>query len=293
MKEYSTIEELKNDFITGDFQLIEGVRIDGHEYTPKTCNTTPFVDMVSSNSKGVIVYESVDAGWLMFLWGADGNTIVPYDVRPTTMPLNEADLSKLEDRIIPDKAEVHFLNLPISGSVIGKVDTGAEMCSLHAEQVQINRGERRVSFICPQLSRSRLTVPLEDQQAIKTSGGNTTYRAVIKAAIKIKGKILKDIQINLNDRSEMDHPMLIGQNALQDGKFLVDPNIIKDAHELLSDDFLVELQKDEVVRPEAQISDETAQKLYEALTEVGDVEIGNLMKLLRTQVLKNIKDVTY
>lgn len=291
MKQFPTLQDLKTDFVNGDFELSDEVQIDHNIYRPSTSTKHPFINMVSAGHKGVVVYESDDAGWLMFLWGTHKNSLIPYDVRSTTKPIVEAQ--DIEDRIIPDRVEVHFLNLPISGSVIAKVDTGAEMCSLHAEKVQINRSERTVSFVSPQLSRSTLTVPLIDQQAIKTSGGQTTYRAVIKAHIKIKGKVLKDITINLNDRSEMDDPMLVGQNALQDGKFLIDPNIIKDAHELLSNEFLMELQKDVVELPKQSLSPETAQKIYEAMSEVGDISINNLMKVLRTQILKNLDDVSY
>jgi len=291
MKQFPTLQDLKTDFVNGNFELIEEIQIDGNVYRPNTSTKHPFINMVSAGHKGVVVYESDSAGWLMFLWGTHKNSLIPYDVRRTTKPIVEAE--DIQDRIIPDKVEVHFLNLPISGSVIGKVDTGAEMCSLHAERVQLNRGEKTVSFVSPQLSRNTLTVPIVDQQAIKTSGGQTTYRAVIKATIKIKGKVLKDIEINLNDRSEMDDPMLVGQNALQDGNFLIDPNIIKEASELLSEEFLTELQKDIVSLPETTIDPETAQKIYEAMNEVGDISIDQLMTLLRTQVLKNLDEVSY
>jgi hypothetical protein len=291
MNQYTTLQDLKADFISGDFELTEEVQIDGKIYRPRTSTSHPFVNMLSSGHKGAIVYESESAGWLLFLWGTHKNSMIPYDVRTTTLPIMEKEA--IEDRIIPDKVEVHFLNLPISGSVVAKVDTGAEMCSLHAEQVQINRGERTVSFVCPHLSRSKLTVPLVDQQTIKTSGGDTTYRAVIQPSLKIKGKILKDIQVNLNDRGEMDEPMLVGQNALQDGNFLIDPNIIKEASELLTEEFLKELQKDIVVPPTQKLNEETAQKIYEAMTEVGDISVADLMTLLRTQVLKHLDEISY
>ena len=293
MKEYKTISDLKNDFVNGEYRLNEQVQVGDNVYKPRTSSTTPFVDVVSAGHKGVVVYESDNAGWLLFLWGEHKNKIIPYDVRQTTRPQPITEADSIEDRIIPDKVEVHFLNLPIAGSVVGKVDTGAEMCSLHAEQVQINREQRTVTFVCPQLAHSRLTVPMVDQQAIKTSGGDTTYRAVIKASLKIKGKVLKDIEINLNDRSEMEHPMLVGQNALEVGKFLIDPNIIKDAEELLSDDFLAELKKDTVLPPVETIDPEAAQKIYEAMNEIGDISISDLMKVLRTQTLKNLNDISY
>lgn len=133
---------------------------------------------------------------------------------------------------------------------------------------------------------------LADQQAVKTSGGDTTYRAVVSMTLKVKGKVLKDVQVNLNDRSDMQDPMLLGQNALQPGKFLIDPNIIKEAEDLLTPEFLAALQGDTVV-PSTTLTEEAAQELYEALTQVGDISIGDMMKMLRTQVLKNIDDITY
>ncbi len=287
---YATIRDLKTDFVSGDFELTEEIQIDGKVYSTCTSTKHQFDNMVSAGHKGLVIYESESAGWLMFLWGTHKNSLIPYDVRTTTHPLTEKE--EIEDRIIADKIEVHFLNLPVANSLIAKVDTGAEMCSLHAENVQINRGEGTVSFVAPQLSKNTMTMNLADQQAVKTSGGETKYRAVIKATLKIKGKVLKDILINLNDRSEMRDPMLLGQNALQPGKFLIDPNIIKEAAELLTTEFLTTLQHD-VVAPQATLTPETTEKLYEALEEVGDISIGDLVKLLRSQALKNIDDISY
>ncbi len=292
MKEFATITALKAAFVSGEFVPSEPVKVGEVTYdTSYTSNHQRFSDLVSENEKGVVVYEGPRGeGWLMFLWGAHKNNVIPYDVRTTTRPIFEA--VDIQDRIIPDKVEVHFLNLPVGGSLVAKVDTGAEMCSLHAEQISINRDDRTVSFVAPSLSRSKITTQLTDQESVKTSGGETTYRPVITATIKIKGKVLKDIQINLNDRSEMQDPMLVGQNALQPGKFLIDPNIMKEASELLTAEFLAALQKDIVVPP-TTLTDEAAQKLYEALDKVGDISVGNLIKLLRKEALEKINDVTY
>ena len=259
--------------------------------TGHTSTHQRFSDLVLENNKVVIVYSGPkENNWLMFLWGAHGNAVIPYDVRTTTQPITEAE--DLESRIIADKVEVHFLNMPVSSSLVAKVDTGAEMCSLNAKDVQIDRQQGKVSFTAPQLSNKRITMSLADQQAVKTSGGDTTYRAVVSMTLKVKGKVLKDVQVNLNDRSDMQDPMLLGQNALQPGKFLIDPNIIKEAEDLLTPEFLAALQGDTVV-PSTTLTEEAAQELYEALTQVGDISIGDMMKMLRTQVLKNIDDITY
>ncbi len=292
MKEFATITALKAAFVSGDFLLDDEVKVNEIVYTRggDSCAASPYT-MIHENAKSAMVYSGPKGNnWLMFLWGAHKNSVIPYDVRTTTRPVFEA--TDIQDRIIPDKVEVHFLNLPVGGSLVAKVDTGAEMCSLHAEQISIDRDARTVSFVAPALSNSKITAQLTDQESVKTSGGETTYRPVITATIKIKGKVLKDIQINLNDRSEMSDPMLVGQNALQPGKFLIDPNIIKEASELLTAEFIATLQKDIVVPP-TTLTDEAAQKLYEALDEVGDISIGSLIKLLRKEALEKINDVTY
>lgn len=293
MKEYETITALKAEFVSGDFQLDEEVSVGGIVYENLQHATEETMqNMICENAKGVVVYSgSKENNWLMFLWGAHKNAVIPYDVRTTTQQ-QITEKEDLESRIIADKIEVHFLNMPVSSSLVAKVDTGAEMCSLNAQNIQVDRQNKTVSFVAPQLSNNTIKMNLADQQAVKTSGGDTTYRAVISATLKINGKVLKDIQINLNDRSDMQDPMLIGQNALQPGNFLIDPNIIKEADQLLTKEFLNILRGDLVV-PSTTLTEETAQQLYEALTQVGDISIGDMMKLLRTQVLKNIDDISY
>lgn len=292
MKEYTTTHALKAAFVAGDFQLEQKVSVGGVIYENlQVASRDTMLNILNENNKGVVVYSGPkENNWLMFLWGAHGNSVIPYDVRTTTQPITEKE--DLDSRIIADKIEVQFLNMPVSSALVAKVDTGAEMCSLNAKDVQINREQRTVSFVAPQLSNNKITMSLADQQAVKTSGGDTTYRAVIKVTLKIKGKVLKDMLINLNDRSEMEDPMLLGQNALQAGNFLIDPNIIKEAEELLTPEFLSGLQRD-TVTPATTLTEETAQKLYEVLEQVGDISVGDMMKLLRTQVLKNLDDITY
>ena len=66
---------------------------------------------------------------------------------------------------------------------------------------------------------------MQDKQAIKTADHGVEYRPVVKFNIKINGLVLNDIMVNLNDRSNMDYPLLIGKNILHHGKFLIDPQM--------------------------------------------------------------------
>jgi len=45
---------------------------------------------------------------------------------------------------------------------------------------------------------------------------------------EINGKRIQDVLFNLNDRNNMDHQLLVGQNILEKGKFLIDPTIQED-----------------------------------------------------------------
>ena len=163
-------------------------------------------------------------------WAATGRLrFVPYDARTMTQArasgrnITEEDMSKYEmpDNIIGSTVEVKITNLPGSGMIKGKVDTGATICSLHAEKWSIDNDV--VKFVCPELSQNVISAPLVDQQAVKSSDGGTEYRPVITLNIKINGKLLNDIQFNLNNRGQMEFPILIGQNALEKGRFLINP----------------------------------------------------------------------
>ena len=63
--------------------------------------------------------------------------------------------------------------------------------------------------------------PILKEKVIKQSTGKT-IRPVIKAKILLKGKEISGL-FTLADRSNMKYQILIGQNILKKGKFLVDP----------------------------------------------------------------------
>jgi hypothetical protein len=112
--------------------------------------------------------------------------------------------------------------------IVGKVDTGATYCSLHAEELRIRpdplstENADLVSFI---FNDRRYTVPVVDYQAIASADGGVNQRPVITFNVKIKDELHEDIMFNLNDRSNMEDPLLIGMNLLKKGKFLIDPKM--------------------------------------------------------------------
>lgn len=311
MKKYNTVDDIKQEFLDGNYDVGQKEFKVGDVDFQFLGESTAYsmLDILTTNKKSMIVYnvkhnpenekkqeKAKMSDWIIFLWGMDDKLrLVPYDVRNiskarASVPIKEAEA--IEDRIIADKVNVQCIDLPVANDIVAKVDTGAEVTSLHAIDIQINRSTEgnTVSFNAPDLSNNRFTLPLVDQQPVKVSNGETTNRPVIKLNLKVKNKVLKDVLVNLNDRSSMDDAMLLGQNALEAGNFLVDPNLIKDSI-AFSPEFLAELQQEQV--PSSRIDKEAAEKLYQALEEAGDVTLTDLLKLLRTQIMDNFDDIKY
>ena len=109
-----------------------------------------------------------------------------------------------------------------------KVDTGANLATLHARNLRIRKkeGVKFIYFDIPPLpgkKKNRVRKgELLGYRRIKSSDGVIEKRPYIKTTMKLDG-ILKKIEITLTDRTTMDFHMLIGRKAL--GKrWLVDPS---------------------------------------------------------------------
>ena len=109
-------------------------------------------------------------------------------------------------------------------AIEGKVDTGATTSSLHAKRIHVDSNSQTVSFICPALSPNVINLALVGAQEVHSAdaGGNT--RPVIMLDITVDGISINQATFNLNDRGEMDSEILIGQNVLQAGNFIIDPS---------------------------------------------------------------------
>lgn len=161
--------------------------------------------------------------------------------------------------------------------VHGKVDTGATTSSLHAENIKVNRTNNSVSFSCPELSNSIITMPLDGAQEVVSAdaGGNT--RPIVKFDVEVDGTPIKGASFNLNDRSEMDSPILIGQNILKAGNFLID--VSKDSA----------LERVEQVQKSDTNRDSKVLEALQILAD-NDVSLNELVLYLRTAAVNSIKE---
>jgi hypothetical protein len=63
--------------------------------------------------------------------------------------------------------------------------------------------------------------PVIRSKIVKSAAG-VKERPIIKATVKIEGQIIES-EFTVADRSHMTYPILIGQDVLKKGKFLIDP----------------------------------------------------------------------
>jgi hypothetical protein len=114
-----------------------------------------------------------------------------------------------------------------------RVDTGAQSCSLHVEKIEIEDESTR---------RTR-NIGKKVRFQLKDSRGKTEWvESTIASTVRVKSSTLKlgeydqrykvrlplewngfrkEVLVTLNDRTDMEYPLLIGRNFLR-GDFLVD-----------------------------------------------------------------------
>jgi len=240
--EFNTLDEIKNEFIDGTFDFPAEFTVSGIKYKMRSSTNYSLEAMIRESYKGAIVYSTPSINnqdedlsqiglreSILFLWDfTSKNLLAPSDVRTINLAPNSTSLEEgAEDNFIGSTVEVRITNIPGSSSMKGKVDTGADICSLHAEAWKVENSY--VRFKCPELSQNTITASLVNHQAVKSADGGTEYRPLIELNIKINGKLLNNVMFNLNDRGQMQYPVLIGRNALQAGKFKIDPSLDESA----------------------------------------------------------------
>ena len=100
--------------------------------------------------------------------------------------------------------EVTIIGLHKEKKVRARIDTGATSSSIDMNlAAELGLG------------------PVVKSRLIKSTHG-TRRRPVVKAKIKLNGTILEE-EFNLADRGNMSYPLLLGQNILKEGNFLIDP----------------------------------------------------------------------
>ena len=112
-----------------------------------------------------------------------------------------------------DKFNLPSLNLT---NIEARIDTGATSSSIHC--IQIKKIDNHIK--CKLLNKTEIIKPISKIAEVKSSNGEKATRYFIKSDIEIFNKIY-EIELSLNDRTNMQYPLLIGRELLKKG-FVVD-----------------------------------------------------------------------
>ncbi len=104
-----------------------------------------------------------------------------------------------------------------------KIDTGADSCSLHCDEMKIE-GDKVTFLLHDEVHEAyhgkKITLPIYKIKRVKSSNGKSEERVFIKSPIKL-GRKTYPAQISLANRENMKYPMLIGRRFLS-RRYLID-----------------------------------------------------------------------
>ncbi|MGQ8365407.1 ATP-dependent zinc protease family protein [Glaciecola sp. 1036] len=139
--------------------------------------------------------------------------------------MSEKNLA-LDDALIIGAIET--IDLPDLGlaAITTRIDTGAQTSALHVDHIQLKDRGGIIEFeFHPDFHEVKKTIKcsaqLHDTRWVKSSNGERERRYVIKTTATLGVKTW-EIELTLTNRSGMNHLMLLGREAMQDG-FLVHP----------------------------------------------------------------------
>ena len=133
---------------------------------------------------------------------------------------------KREKKVVGWKEQVALPDLKIK-SVIAKIDTGANLATIDADDIKFvtRKDVKYVKFTVKKRNNTvrKTSAPLAGFKRIRSSNGDVERRPYIKTDILMDG-ITKSIELTLTDRGPMDYTMLIGRTALG-RRWIVNPSI--------------------------------------------------------------------
>ncbi len=107
-------------------------------------------------------------------------------------------------RVVLGLSENVVIRADIEREIVARIDSGAITSSIDTT-----------------LAKELGLMNIIRHKTIKSASG-VESRPIIQIKVSMHGMILED-QFTVADRSHMTYPMLIGQNILKKGRFLIDP----------------------------------------------------------------------
>ena len=158
----------------------------------------PSIEDIKNNVSSFQIFEHDD------IFYGQSHTFLDETDPETSISYNETIINES----IETEKNVIILGINSNNPIAGKIDTGAECCSLNAQDIKINNDVVEFTF-----NDSRYRMDLSNQHEIKTADGGSELRPVVSVSCKVDDNVHKDILINLNDRGDMGD-LLIGMNLI-------------------------------------------------------------------------------
>jgi hypothetical protein len=304
MNKFTDIDELSKQFTDGYITSFNTEIILGE--TTFSYNTEFNIPLIESQSldnkaKMAVVYNDITSEqYLVLAWALNDNM----QVLPTSVHLvhdvaviNEVDTRDIarhyEERTIGKSLDVVLMGINGNQPIKCKVDTGAEMCSLDAQNISIIPNQYEEGELVRFTFQDRTyTVPLYQQQTVQTADAGITYRPVIKLSIKADGHVYSEILFNLNDRSDMPDPVLLGLTFLTKSDYLIDPK-----KESIDVDWMKTMVEG---LPAKQADNNTSNEnekhlsdLLEAIYSCPTVTFADIIKHMKTDTLRMVEGLQY
>jgi len=134
-----------------------------------------------------------------------------------------SDEKPLEKEVVGWIEKVHLS--PGNITLDAKLDTGADNCSLNAENIKKFKrdGKRWVRFDIKNRIRESTTIelPILKKTRIKRVKGKSQIRPVVRLGLCLAGKF-SEVDVNLADRSNFSYPLLVGRSFLS-AHVILDP----------------------------------------------------------------------
>ena len=147
---------------------------------------------------------------------------VVVDKETSIEPIADIDMTKSSegDGIVGVESNVIIKRFNDGKEIVARVDTGASLCSIHAENIEYVEEQKAALFT---YNNVRYKCRVVRVAHVRTADGELADRYVVHFDIVVDGNLINDVEFTLNDRADMKYDVLIGRNALKTAELVVDP----------------------------------------------------------------------
>lgn len=141
-------------------------------------------------------------------------------------PNESVDVPDEKDNMVGVNIEINLNGFNGDQPIRAKIDTGAQASSLHGTNIDVTTDDvSGASTVRFSYGEFQYNMPVQSFQAITSADGGTSNRPVVQISARINGEYIQDATFNLNDRGNMDYPVLIGLDLIKAAKLTIDPTI--------------------------------------------------------------------